>query len=231
MTENKRYNPMIKLEGVSKYFQKSGVKKIVANNINVLFPTNKSVAILGRNGAGKTTLLRMIAGQITQDRGRIERSGSVSWPVGFGGGFHRELSAAQNIRFIARIYGIDTDELLAFAQEFADIGKYFYLPIKTYSSGMHSRLSFGVSMGICFDTYLVDEVMAVGDANFKRKCQEVFDSRLKQCGAIVVSHSRNQILRMCESGVVLENGQIEYFPDVRNAIERHEYNMKEAFTD
>ncbi len=222
---------MIELRNLSKTFHLKGTHKTVADQINVLFPTGKSVAILGRNGAGKSTLLRMISGSLGPDTGEVIRHGSVSWPVGFGGGFHRELSAAQNIRFIGRIYGVDTNELLDFVEDFAELGKHFRLPIKTYSSGMTSRLSFGVSMGIKFDTYLVDEVTAVGDVIFKAKCNDVFSERLKTSGALVVSHSRNMVLRICESGAVLENGRLTYFEDIKDAIAEHEKNMAGHFED
>jgi len=222
---------MIELRNLSKTFHLKGTHKKVADRINAFFPSGKSIAILGRNGAGKSTLLRMISGSIAPDTGEIIRKGSVSWPVGFGGGFHRELSAAQNIRFIGRIYGVDTDELLDFVEDFAELGKHFRLPIKTYSSGMTSRLSFGVSMGIQFDTYLVDEVTAVGDVIFKAKCNDIFAERLKTSGALVVSHSRNMVLRLCQSGAVLENGRLTYFEDIKDAIAEHEKNMSGHFDD
>ncbi len=222
---------MIELCDLRKTFHLKGTHKIVADKISVVFPTGRNVAILGRNGAGKSTLLRMISGTLEPDSGSIIRHNSVSWPVGFGRGFHREMSGAQNVRFIARIYGVDTDELLDFVEDFAELGKHFRLPIKTYSSGMTSRLSFGVSMGIQFDTYLVDEVTAVGDVSFKEKCNEVFSERLKKSGALVVSHSRNMVLRICESGAVLEEGKLTYFEDIGDAIAEHEKNMSGRFVD
>ncbi len=222
---------MIELRNLSKTFHLKGVHKTIANNISAVFPRGKSIAILGRNGAGKSTLLRMISGSMEPDSGEIICHNSVSWPVGFGRGFHREMSAAQNIRFIARIYGVDTNDLLDFVEDFAELGKHFRLPIKTYSSGMTSRLSFGVSMGIRFDTYLVDEVTAVGDVVFKAKCNDVFSERLKESGALIVSHSRNFVLQTCQSGAVLEDGKLSYFEDIHDAIKAHEENMSGRFDD
>lgn len=217
---------MIELTNLSKTFSMRGTHKIVADNLNVVFPTGVSVALMGRNGAGKSSLLKMIAGSMDPDQGRVKRTGSVSWPVGFGGSFHGELSAAQNIRFVARLYGVDTPDLLDFVRDFAELGKHFTLPIKTYSSGMRSRLAFGVSMGIHFDTYLVDEVTAVGDGAFKEKCNVVFGDRLKTSGAIVVTHSQNLVRRLCQSGAVLEGGKLTYYENVNDAILHHNKNLE-----
>jgi len=219
---------MIELRNLCKTFSLRGTHKTVADNLNVIFPHGRSVALLGRNGAGKSSLLKMIAGTMDPDSGYVVRKGSVSWPVGFGGSFHGDLSAAQNIRFVARLYGVDSIDLLDFVRDFAELGKHFYLPLKTYSSGMRSRLAFGVSMGIQFDTYLVDEVTAVGDVAFKDKCNVIFGERLKTSGAIVVSHSRKLVRRLCDSGAVLEGGKLSFYEDIADAVWQHKRNMENA---
>jgi len=216
---------MIRLENLSKTFVVRGEHKVVADNICATFPTGVSVALLGRNGAGKTTLLNMIAGTLDPDSGDITSTGTMSWPVGFSGSFHKELTGAQNVRFIARVYGVDTGELLDFVQDFAELGKHFYLPFRTYSSGMRSRLAFGLSMGIRFDTYLVDEVTSVGDASFKTKARIVFGQRMHESGAVVITHSMRMVRRLCSAGAVLENGKLTYFSDLEQAIALHEANM------
>ena len=216
---------MIRFENLTKSFQVRGERKLVIDNLNLTLPTGRSLALLGRNGAGKSTLLQMIAGTMRADSGRIVSDGTLSWPVGFGGSFHRELTGAQNIRFIARIYGVDTESLLAFVDDFAELGRFYHMPVHAYSSGMKSRLTFGASMGIRFDTYLVDEVTAVGDATFKRKSRAVFIDRMRHSSAIMVSHSMGQLRKFCNAGVVLENGQMQYFDDLDEAIEVHEAIM------
>src|SRR5690606_20736137 len=128
----------------------------------------------GRNGAGKSTLMEMIGGTMEPDAGSIEVTGTVSWPVGFSGSFNKDMTGLQNTRFVARVYGVDTEGLVAFVRHFAELGGHFRMPIRSYSSGMRSRLAFGVSIGIPFDTYLVDEVTSVGDAAFKEKSRIVF---------------------------------------------------------
>ena len=218
---------MIVLENVTKRFVLRGQRKTVLRNVSAVFPSGHAVALLGRNGAGKSTLMKMISGTMDPTEGRIETTGTVSWPVGFAGSFHPELTGAQNTRFLARIYGADTDELVAFVQDFAELGGHFHLPFRTYSSGMRSRLAFGASMGIDFDTYLVDEVTAVGDAAFRSKSSRLFRARMDRAGAVVVTHSMNQVREMCDTGAVLEDGHLHYYgDDLEAAIEHHLRNME-----
>ncbi|WP_435165119.1 ABC transporter ATP-binding protein [Falsirhodobacter sp. 1013] len=217
---------MIRLENLSKTFILQGQRKTVADNISVTFPSRRAVALLGRNGAGKSTLLQMISGTVEPTGGRILSSGTISWPVGFAGSFHPELTGAQNVRFVARIYGVDTVGLIQFVEDFAELGKHFHLPFRTYSSGMRSRLAFGVSMGIPFDTYLIDEVTSVGDASFKAKSSAYLKERLNRSAAIMVSHSMSMVRKICSSAAVLENGRLTWYEDLDEGIARHERNME-----
>jgi capsular polysaccharide transport system ATP-binding protein len=216
---------MIRLENLTKIFTLEGRSKVIVKDVNIEFRSGLSVALLGRNGAGKSTLLQMIAGNLAPTSGRIVSTGTISWPVGFAGSFHPELSGAQNTRFVARIYGVDTDELVRFVENFAGLGQHFHLPFRTYSSGMRSRLAFGVSMGIPFDTYLVDEVTSVGDAEFKAKSAAIFKARMKTAGAFVVSHSMGMVRDLCQAGVVLQGGHMHYYDDIEAAIAHHDANM------
>lgn len=216
---------MIRLENVTKTFVLEGRRKVLFENVSLDLPDGASVALLGRNGAGKSTLLQMIAGTMDPTEGRILSTGRISWPVGFAGSFHPELTGIQNTRFIGRIYGVDTDELCDFVEDFAGLGVHFRLPVRTYSSGMRSRLAFGVSMGIPFDTYLVDEVTAVGDAQFKKRSSALFQARLETAGAVVVSHSMNLIRQLCDAGVVIDRGRLTYHADIDAAIAHHIRNM------
>ena len=216
---------MITLKNVSKTFTMRGVHKLVADQINISFPTDKSVALLGRNGAGKSTLLRIISGEIRPDTGTVKSTGKISWPIGFAGSFHGDLTGIQNLRFLARVYGIDSDSLLNFVSDFSELGDSLNVPVRSYSSGMRSRLAFGISMGIHFDTYLVDEVTSVGDAAFREKSSEIFKSRMQVSGAIVVSHSMATIRDLCETAAVIENGKITYYSDLEEGISIHSQNM------
>jgi capsular polysaccharide transport system ATP-binding protein len=219
---------MIRLEGLTKAFPGRAGMTVVADRIDATFPTGRSVALLGRNGAGKSTLLQMIAGTMDPDAGRILSTGSISWPVGFAGAFHPDLTGAQNTRFIARVYGVDTAEMAAFVRDFAQLGAHFDRPVRTYSAGMRSRLAFGASMAVPFDTYLVDEVTSVGDAAFRRRSSEVFAGRMRAASAIVVSHSMPLIRQFCDAAALLKGGRLCWFNDLEAGIAAHEEMMATA---
>lgn len=217
---------MIEIRNLCKTFVLNGRHTVVADDISAVFPTRTAVAILGRNGAGKSSLLKMLAGTMDADSGEVISSGTISWPVGFSGSFHPEMTGLQNVRFIARVYGVDTEELADFVADFAEVGQHFNLPVRTYSSGMKSRLAFGVSMGIHFDTYLVDEVTAVGDAAFRSKSEALFTERVKSSGAIMVTHAMGQVKRLCTQAAVLEEGKLSIYTNVDDAIAHHEALMQ-----
>jgi capsular polysaccharide transport system ATP-binding protein len=218
---------MIELDRVSKaYALGSGGAKRIVENVSLRLARGRSVGLLGRNGSGKSTLLQMIGGAIEPDSGQIRRYANLSWPLGFGGGFHGALTGAQNTRFVARIYGVDTDDLLAAVEDFSELGPFMQMPVSVYSSGMKSRLAFAMSMAIDFDVYLVDEITAVGDSAFKKKCADAFAAKMDHADIIMVSHSVRTIRSYCQSGLVLENGTLTYFGDVEEALAVHEANMK-----
>ena len=217
-TPRRNLAPIVQINAVSKSFHGQGREIVVADNISLAIPAGTSVALLGVNGAGKSTLLSMISGSLRPDEGHILRNGTVSWPVGFAGSFHGDLTGAQNTRFVARTYGVDTDELLDFVTEFADLGDQINDPVRGYSSGMRARLAFALSMGLPFDLYLVDEVTAVGDAKFRAKSAIAFKSRMENAGAIMVSHNMDQLRNLCSAGMVLRDGKLIWFDNVNDAI-------------
>ncbi|MFN3262393.1 MAG: ABC transporter ATP-binding protein [Pikeienuella sp.] len=216
---------MIELQNLTKIYRTGKVRRVILDGVTLTIPRGRSLGLLGRNGAGKSTLLNMIAGTVEPDEGRIVRHGSVSWPLGFSGSFHAMLSGAQNVRFVARIYGCDVETLIDYVADFSELGEALYMPVNTYSSGMRARLAFGVSMGIAFDYYLVDETTAVGDANFRKKCRAVFADKLSKSDVIMVSHSMNTLTDYCKAGAVLEDGKMTYYENIEDAIAAHEENM------
>lgn len=213
---------MIELQDLSKRFYTGQGEHIVFSNLSLRLPPGRSLGLLGRNGAGKSTLLQIIAGNMQPTTGRVIRTGITSWPIGGASSLHPEMTGLQNTRFLARVYGVDTDSLAEYVEEFADIGQHFHMPLRTYSSGMKSRLSFGIAMGIPFDTYLIDEVTGAGDKSFKARSKAIFKARMATADAIMISHSMAEMRSFCNSGIVLHNGRIEYYDDIEAAIARHE---------
>jgi len=203
----------------------------VFKDLNLEIPSGKSVAFIGRNGAGKSTLLRMIGGIDRPDSGKIITNKTISWPVGLAGGFQGSLTGRENVKFVARLYAKQEElkEKIEFVEEFAELGKYFDMPIKTYSSGMRSRLGFGLSMAFKFDYYIVDEVTAVGDARFKEKCAQLFKERHKESSFLMVSHSLNSLKEFCDVAIYISDRKyVSYFDCLDTAISSYitEENLK-----
>lgn len=213
---------MIELSQISKSYPTRSGSNLVLDRVSFAFPPRTNIGILGKNGAGKSTLLRIIAGTEQADSGTITRRGIVSWPIGFSGGFSGSLSGEDNCRFVARIYGADIDDVVGFTMDFAELGEYFYMPVKTYSSGMRARLAFGLSMAIEFDAYLVDEVTAVGDSNFQEKCRRAFQERSDRSSVIIVSHQLGTVRDYCQRCAVLKNSKLVVFDSVDEASDFYE---------
>lgn len=210
---------MIQLSNVFKYYKTEQHTKIILDHVSAVFETGWSYGLLGVNGAGKSTSLRLIAGIELPNEGKIRRSTRISWPLGFATALHPYMTGRENVKFVARAYGEDVRKALRFVEDFAEIGHYIDAPVKTYSSGMMARLAFGLSMAIEFETYLIDEITAVGDARFQARCQEAFNQRRQRADLIMVSHSMSTIKDYCERGAVLVDGQLLMFNDVDKAIE------------
>ncbi|HGW9613607.1 TPA: ABC transporter ATP-binding protein [Escherichia coli] len=222
---------MIKIENLTKSYRTPTGRHYVFKDLNIEIPSGKSVAFIGRNGAGKSTLLRMIGGIDRPDSGKIITNKTISWPVGLAGGFQGSLTGRENVKFVARLYAKQEElkEKIEFVEEFAELGKYFDMPIKTYSSGMRSRLGFGLSMAFKFDYYIVDEVTAVGDARFKEKCAQLFKERHKESSFLMVSHSLNSLKEFCDVAIVFKDDNVVSFhEDVQEGIEEYKNDYKDA---
>jgi capsular polysaccharide transport system ATP-binding protein len=212
---------MIALRGVTKSYLTLRGRKYVFRNFNLEFPPDRNVGLIGRNGAGKSTLMRLLSQVETPDRGRIVTDCNLSWPVGLMGGMQGNLSGRENVKFVCRIHGVRGDAMhkkIKFVEDFAEIGENFDLPLSTYSSGMRARVGFGTSMAFEFDYYLIDEVMAVGDATFKAKSRELFAEKLKKGRVVLVSHSMPLIRRLCNAVVYLDQGRARVFDNVEQGI-------------
>lgn len=213
---------MIICENIHKSYKTGHFRKEVLRGINLEIHPGERIGLLGRNGAGKTTLIKLIGGVEHPTQGKIERRMSVSWPLGFAGGFQGSLTGLDNARFIARIYGREFSELRAFVEDFSELGSHMRQPTKTYSSGMRARLAFALSLAIEFDCYLIDEVIMVGDQNFQRKCHfELFERRTDRT-LFLASHGVEIVRKFCNRAIVLNEGHAHIFEDVNLALEMYD---------
>jgi capsular polysaccharide transport system ATP-binding protein len=213
---------MIELRDVHKSYRTRQGRLTVLDGISFSLAPSEHLGILGQNGSGKSTLVRLISGAELPDSGAIDRSMSVSWPIAFGGGFQSSLTGLDNFRFICRIYGADAAACEPGLREFSELGKFLNEPIRTYSSGMRARLAFGISLAIEFDCFLIDEVVAVGDARFQEKClHELFEKR-RDRAMVIVSHQPHFITQYCDRAAVLHGGKLTAFPNVPEAYAHYE---------
>lgn len=211
---------MIEVKGLYKRYHGPFGGDWVLKDVNFRIPPAVSVGLIGRNGAGKSTLLRLIGGMDTPDKGQILHNCKVSWPIGLGGGFQGSMTGRQNVKFVARIHGGEKriEQIIEFVQDFAEIGKAFDQPVKTYSSGMRSRLGFGLSLAFDFDVYLSDEATSVGDASFRAKATQAFRDRIGSASLIMVSHSTGILKDLCQAGIWLHEGQAIWYDKLDDAI-------------
>lgn len=209
---------MIRFLDLSKSYQSPEGRKLVLEGSHAVFESGRNYAIMGPNGAGKSTVMRLISGAELPSSGVIERREVTSWPLGFHGGFNSTMTGRENVTFVARIYGQDPRPVLASAEEFAEIGSAIDMPVGSYSSGMKQRLAFGLSLSIRFDSYLIDETISVGDARFRRKCEEALADRMLSTRVIMISHSEKMARKYCDAGMLLWRGQLHEYDDVEELI-------------
>lgn len=209
---------MIVCADIRKSYSHGGGVKQVLKGVNLTIDRGERVGLLGRNGAGKSTLIKLVGGVEMPTSGKISRGMSVSWPLGFAGGFQGSLTGYDNARFISRIYQRDYGDMRAFVEDFTEMGRQLKMPVKTYSSGMRARLAFALSLAIEFDCYLIDEIILVGDQNFQRKCQvELFEKRQDRA-MLVASHSPEFMREFCNKAVIIDNGIADVHFDINAAI-------------
>lgn len=219
---------MIEIRNLYKRYHNHHGSDWVLKDINLVIPTGVSVGLIGANGAGKSTLLRLISGMDNPDKGEVIRHCQVSWPIGLAGGFQGNMTGRQNVKFVARALGGKEQEMqkiIQFVEDFAEIGNAFNKPVRTYSSGMRSRLSFGLSLAFEFDVYISDEATSVGDLRFRKKATAAFKEKIGKASIIIVSHSEGILRELCDAGIWVDNGTALWFDNIDDAIKSYHDSM------
>lgn len=212
---------MIELRKVTKSYITTNGRRYIFRDLDLVIPSDRNIALIGRNGAGKSTLLRLLGGLDVPDKGKILSAKSISWPVGLTGGFQGSLTGRQNVKFVCRVHGAVGEAMRRVVKEvedFAEIGDYMDQPVKSYSSGMRARLGFGLSLAFNFDYYLVDEAMSVGDARFREKAATALKEKLGASNIILVTHGMGQVRKICNMVLLVQDGKVIQYDDVEAGI-------------
>lgn len=218
---------MLEFENVSKSFWTGTQHKVILDRVSFRVELGHSLGILAPNGTGKTTLINMMAGLEKPDEGEIRRRCNISFPLGFMGGVVTKVSAMENARFIARLYGLDPDYVESFCRWLCGLGEYFDQPLGTYSAGMRSRFSFALMLALDFDIYLIDEGMPGStDVEFNRKAGDLLQERLRTTTIIIVSHQAETLEKFARSAAVLVNGQLRMFDTLEEAKQLYDYETQ-----
>jgi ABC-type polysaccharide/polyol phosphate transport system ATPase subunit len=193
----------------------SGPPPVVAlDDVSLRIEPGETVGVVGRNGAGKTSTLRVLAGIVPLQRGRVEAGGTVVALLELGAGFGRDFSGRENILLNGALYGMTRADIEARVDEiiaFSELGDFIDVPVKTYSSGMFVRLGFSIAAHLDPDVLLIDEVLAVGDEAFQRKCETRVAEQVEAGATLVlVSHDAALVERTCERVVVLDAGAVAF---------------------
>ncbi|MDU9005050.1 ABC transporter ATP-binding protein [Sedimentitalea todarodis] len=218
---------MLEFDNVSKSFWTGTRRKVILDQASFRVDLGNSLGILAPNGTGKTTLINMMAGLEKPDEGEIRRGCRVSFPLGFMGGVEKRVSAMENCRYIAKIYGIDPDYVESYCRWLCNLGEYFEQPLGTYSSGMRARLSFALMLALDFDMYLIDEGMPGStDVDFNKKAGAILQERLATTTIIIVSHQPAILEQFARSAAVLMDGRLHMFETLEEAKQLYDYETQ-----
>ncbi|MFK7938339.1 MAG: ABC transporter ATP-binding protein [Roseovarius sp.] len=218
---------MLEFDNVSKSYWTGTQRKVILEQVSFRVELGRSLGILAPNGTGKTTLINMMAGLEKPDEGDIRRGCRVSFPLGFMGGVISKISAMENARYIARLYGLDPDYVEAYCRWMCNLGEYFDQPLGTYSSGMKARFTFALMLALDFDMYLIDEGMPGStDVEFNRKAGEILRERLRTTTVIIVSHQAATLEKFAREAAVLMGGKLYMFDTLEEAKQLYDYETQ-----
>lgn len=213
---------MILFDNVSLSLSAGRIGVTVLDQASLRLPTDRHLVVLGQPGSGKTSLVRLLAGAILPDSGAIQRHARLSFPAGFSGGYKRDLSVRENIAHAAWLYGADGDEVVEFVARLAELGEALHMDFGELPPQLRLRLAYAVTYAIPFDTYLIDNRAAMGDPEFRARCEAVFEARTRDCGYILATSNARYARRMAQSVAVLHDGGLRLYDDADAGIRAFE---------
>lgn len=218
---------MLEFENVSKAFWTGTHHKVILDRVSFRVGLGNSLGVLAPNGTGKSTLINMIAGMEKPDEGVIRRECRISFAMGTVSGTVPTLTAVENCRFIARIYGMDPDYVESYCRWMCDLGEYFERPLITYSAGMKARFSTALLLSLQFDIYLIDEGMpSTLDAEFTKKAGDIMREKMETATFIIVSHDPEILEKYVKHAAVLRFGQLYMFDTLEEAAQLYDYHAQ-----
>jgi len=218
---------MLEFDNVSKSFWTGTQRKVILDRASFRVELGRSLGILAPNGTGKSTLINMMAGLEKPDEGEIRRGCRISFPLGYMGGVSNKISAMENSRYIARMYGLDPDYVEAYCRWICNLAEYFDQPVGTYSTGMRARFTFALLLALDFDIYLIDEGMpASTDVEFNKRAGEILKERLQTTTIVIVSHQPDVLAKFAKEAAVLINGQLQMFDSLEEAKQLYDYETQ-----
>ena len=202
---------------VSKVFEGGHGTHVALRGISFRVHAGERMGIMGANGSGKSTLIKILSGILMPTAGEVRRGLKLSWPLALGGGFVGQLTGYDNVRFLCRLYDLPFQDTLSYVDDFSELGKHMFRPVRYYSDGMRMRLAFALSLAMDFECYLIDEVLLVGDRRFQIKCHDELFGRRGDCGMIMAIHDAGVIRDYCQSALILKGGRGRILTDLSTA--------------
>ena len=222
--------PVFSLLGKAPAIPDYAVKKQALNNVSLTVRRGETFGVIGVNGAGKSTLLQLICGTLTPSSGHVKIHGRVAAILELGSGFNPEFSGRENVRLYASVLGLlpnEVDAKMAAIEAFADIGRAFEEPLKTYSSGMAMRVAFAVIANVDADILIVDEALAVGDAYFQQKCMRWLKAFREKGAVLFCGHDIGTVMNLCQQALWLEAGNVRMLNDAKTVCESYMWALHE----
>jgi capsular polysaccharide transport system ATP-binding protein len=213
---------MIRMRAVTKTYKLRLIERPVLDNCTIDIPTDRRLAIFGLPGSGKTTLMHLLTGLTEPNAGEIERFARLSFPVGYLRALKATLSARQNVVYACRVYGANVAEVSEFIERITGLGSLLDEPLRRLPVADRQLFASTLTYAIPFDTYMIDGHFGPGGPRAREKCLAMLEARAETSGLIFATSHRTIALRLCDTGAVLNDGQVELYEDIRDAAEAFE---------